>query len=264
MLKHLYIFFIFSSTILSAQVSVDGYVKQPGEASMALSYTFDFNQKYYAEPGIIPFQSNYQSFSVYQSFGIFKNVEVSAALPYVKNVGSASLQDASLFAKISTNNIKLKKSKMRLLFAGGHSFPVTDYDILGSRALGQQAVSFTLLGMAQVEFENGVFILGQVGYVLNKQPVPEAGLANLRIGKGSGKNYYHITAYAREAFGGNSYRDGTNSPFNTFGFTQYGLEATFFRTLYKQTGFYISARKNLYGKNAFNTLGATVGLNFGF
>jgi hypothetical protein len=220
------------------------------------------------------------------SYGLNKNVNIMASLPYVSTKGSRGilkglngLQDAGFFVKWRPVQKKLGKQNISVFGVGGFSTPTNDYNIdflpmsvgLGSSVLSarlivdvQRSKFFTTLSGGYL-YRSNVKIDRPAYYTTrqinsNEVEMPNAGSFQFRTGYRSKKLIAEASLSNMTTFGGFDIRKN-DMPFvsNKMNSTNAGVEAKFYPGDEK-LGFNASVWHTLKGRNVGQATGYTAGI----
>lgn len=197
------LFALLSPALLLAQGAIDGYMKNKGELDVALSFSHEGSDVYYAGPNEIDYDRTTQSIGAFAAYGIHKRINVIANLPFI----NGNLQDGSIYAKgLILNNNLFNAGNLSLIGAIGYSTPLSDYKTESGDAVGQQTTAILPRLVAQYNFKFGWFLNARYGYNLNEDPVPDTYVYSFKTGYASGKWYTDVWVEIQEADGGKDYR----------------------------------------------------------
>lgn len=164
---------------IQAQGLIDGFMRGQGNATVALSFSTESYDQFYigTEENDLPAglgEIGTQSVNLYAAVGVFDNLDVVFALPYIMAESSpaegagtdeSGLQDASLLVKWKPWSLNVNGlGEVFAVLAAGISTPAADYTANAPVAIGHyytQAETRLLVG---ARLDNGLFGNIQVGY----------------------------------------------------------------------------------------------------
>ncbi|RYU76381.1 hypothetical protein [Hymenobacter persicinus] len=281
-----------------AQSLVSGFMSGKGNGSVVVSGTTEKYQKVFIPArkiDTVPLFRRVQinSLNLFGTYGITDKIEVVVSLPYIHSEGQADstviedyrarkpgkdytntrsgLQDASVYLKFKTYSLEAGENIVDLLGAIGISTPASNYENKTGEeyiiAIGNRATKLTALGIAQVKTPSGVFFTGQAGYSLRSGLVPNAFVAETKLGYAGRKLY----ADAYVAFQESS-RSGTDIVQG--GFTDFYFPATrvnytrlgmsLYRPVAKGLGIVAGASVYVAGRNLGQSKAFSGGLSYNF
>ncbi len=277
-------------SIISAQSPVSGFMKAKGEGSATVSY---FSENY-SDVFLVPEkveevpvfnEVTRNSVTLYAEYGIANNFNVVVNLPYIKSKGEATeatlanngfenersgIQDLGVYGKYNIYSTPVLNGTIDFIGAAGVKFPLGDYRVdeglQSIIAIGNRATEVTGLGIATYKDNSGLFVIGQMGYSLKGDDVPNALISELKLGYAATKFYIDVNVANQlsDKDGVDILRDGFTGafPLTRLNYTRLGLNA--FVPIYQ--GFGISAGTNAYvaGRNIGQAIGSYAGLTYSF
>ena len=261
------IILLFLSTTVFAQGPIDGYMKEKQKYAVGLSFSLEKASTLFAGTNPIDVTRTTNAISLFASYGILDKLNVQVGLPYLNvNIGARTgLQDGSVYVKYEVLKKENKIGTINLIAASGFIFPMSDYEIAGTHALGQHSVAGDFRAVVQQNFNNKFFAALQAGYYLKAQPTPNAVSSAIKIGY-AGKIYADVWFEYLEAFGGTNYRGvGDLNPssqggFPSLGFSYNKIGGTVFYPFTKHIGGFGGISYVLNGRNAFQNTGFNLGI----
>ncbi|SHJ59990.1 hypothetical protein SAMN02745146_3486 [Hymenobacter daecheongensis DSM 21074] len=225
-MQHAYRFpFFFALATLAAaptqaQSLLSGFMAGKGNGSVVLSGTAEKYQSVFIpdrKVSSVPLfrRAQISSLSVYVNYGISDKIDLVVTVPYIHSEGSADelvladlrqnnagkdftnarggLQDVSGYLKFKPYSREVGNNILDLLGAVGVSTPASNYQTgQGAEyiiAIGNRATKVTTMGIAQLKTPSGVFFTNQAGYSLRSGRVPNAFVAESKIGYAGRKLY---------------------------------------------------------------------------
>ncbi len=257
---------LFIPCLSNAQSPVSGFMKKSGEGSAVVSYSSESYDKVFLVPqevdGVPVFNDvTITSINLYGEIGISDKFNLVLSVPYIKAEGNATeatlanngfenerkgLQNLKVYAKYNFHTFALGESTLDLIGSAGIETPLGDYTadegLQSIIAIGNEATSFTGLGIAMFKMKSGVFASGQAGYSLRGNSVPNAFITEFKLGYAASK--FYIDAFVANQL---SDKDGVDILGNGF------------------TGFFPATRVNYtrIGLNAYAPLVDGIGLTAG-
>lgn len=235
--------------------------------SVGVSMSREKASKLYAGTAAIASGRKTYAYSLFGIYGITDRLNVQVGIPYL-NVNSQAemdFQDASFYIKYLIAKKDNKYGTLNIMAATGYSHPLSDYQISGGSAIGQQAQTGDLRLILQQGFKNKFFASIQGGYFLKTNPTPNGFSSSLKIGY-AGKIYADVWFEFLEAIGGTDYRGvGELNPSSKGGFPSLGfgykkIGGTVFYPFTKHIGSFAGVSYVLAGRNAFKNTGINLGI----
>ena len=152
---------------LQAQGPIDGYLKDKGDADLALGLSATGANTFVGGDGTdyeLPFRATL--LSGFAAYGITDKLDLVASIPFVITEQSAGLQDGALFIKGQLLRVPLDKQEERsldVLGALGIMVPLSNYDVVAAGAIGQRAQVVQPRLVAQYN-QPGLFVSTVLGY----------------------------------------------------------------------------------------------------
>lgn len=214
-MKHLklILLFCFTSTLVTAQTGVSGFMQSKGEGNLALS----FSAENYDNVLLVPSEINgvpvfnevsINSYNLFAEIGISDRLTFSANIPYIISEGDATaatlaetgfenersgLQDLSLNFKFLVKSLKFEKSSLNFMANLGFETPLSSYEanegLQSIIAIGNRSTRVNSIALATYKLDSGWFATGQLGYSVRSNDVPDAVLSQLKIGYAAAKYY---------------------------------------------------------------------------
>lgn len=272
-----------------AQSPVSGFMNGKGNGAIAVSYSAEQYDNVFLVPndaqGVPVFNEvNVSSTSLYATYGISNRFDAIVSLPFIKAEGNASesvlnelgyentrsgLQDLSVFLKYNPYNCEIGTASLHFMLGAGLKTPVGDYKVdeglQSIIAIGNRATSFNGLAIAQVRFNDGLFLTTQAGYSLRNGEVPNALVGEIKAGY-AGRHIYVDTWFAGQvsdggvdilAEGFEGFFPATDVSFNRIGLNVYVPIAGGF-------GLSAGASKYLNGRNVGESTGFSGSVVYSF
>ncbi len=199
--------------LAQAQSPVSGFMNGKGNSVIAVSYSAEKYDKVLLSPndanGVPVFNDvKVNSASLYASYGISNRFDAVLSLPYISAKGNANesvlnelgyentrsgIQDLSVFLKYNPYNCNIGTASLHFMLGAGVKTPIGNYKVdeglQSILAIGNRATSFNGLAIAQVRFNDGLFLTTQAGYSLRNGQVPNALIGEIKAGY-AGKHIY--------------------------------------------------------------------------
>lgn len=144
-MKHIcFCFFIFFSlSSMLAQGPIDGFMKKKGELDLVLGVS-QSNASTFVGGDKTKFNFGFKTYLVnaFANYGITDRINVVGSLPFLIGNNKSNFQDASLFIKAKALEFYTNKDKSEsftAIAALGLSYPISNYEVLLSGAIGQRA-----------------------------------------------------------------------------------------------------------------------------
>jgi hypothetical protein len=277
------------SFLAQAQSPVSGFMNGKGNGAIALSYSAEHYDNVFLVPsdsrGVPVFNEvSVNSTSLYASYGISNQFDAIVSLPYIQAKGNADqtvldqlgfentregLQDLSLFVKYNPCNFDIGTSNLRFALAAGVKTPLGNYRVdeglQSIIAIGNRATSINGLGIAHLQFNDGLFVTTQAGYSFRNGEVPNALLGEIKAGY-AGKHVYLDVWYAGQISDGGvnilgegfaGFFPATDVSFNRLGINVYV-------PIYGGLGISGGASRYLAGRNVGQSTGFSGSLVYSF
>lgn len=272
-----------------AQSPVSGFMNGKGNGAIAVSYSAEQYDNVFLVPndaqGVPVFNEvNVTSTSLYATYGISNRFDAIVSLPFIKAEGNASesvlnelgyentrsgIQDLSVFLKYNPYNCEIGTASLHFMLGAGLKTPVGDYKVdeglQSIIAIGNRATSFNGLAIAQVRFNDGLFLTTQAGYSLRNGEVPNALVGEIKAGY-AGRHIYVDTWFAGQVSDGGvdilgegfeGFFPATDVSFNRIGLNVYVPIAGGF-------GLSAGASKYLNGRNVGESTGFSGSVVYSF
>jgi hypothetical protein len=213
---------------IRAQSPVSGFMEGKGNSSTAVSFSNETYGKVFLVPnkinGVPVFNDvKVTSVSLYNSYGVTDNFDLSIGVPYIKTEGNATegvlkelnyantrsgFQDISINAKVRVFSKQMDASKLDFLVTGGIKTPTSKYEVneglQSILAIGNGATQVNGIAGAHLFLNSGLFFTTQIGYSLRTKRAPNALIGEMKAG------FAHKRFYADVFFAGQTSDSGTN------------------------------------------------------
>ena len=275
---------------MAAQSPISGFMKAKGEGSITVTQSReDYNDVFLVPNKVnsVPVfnEVTTKSVSLYAEYGFSDRLNFVVSLPYIQTTGEATpatlanngfenersgFQDVSIYAKYKIKSYEVMSGNLDIIGALGVETPLGNYNVdeglQSIIAIGNRSTDITGLAIANYKHNSGVFAIGQVGYSLRSNEVPNALISQLKIGYAASVIYGDI--YIANQLSGSDGVDILGEGFTGFfpatrvNYTRIG--ANMFVPVVK--GFGLTAGINTYisGRNLGDSTGAYSGLSFSF
>ncbi|MFN0215562.1 MAG: hypothetical protein ACKVT2_14995 [Saprospiraceae bacterium] len=276
--------FLLFPLFVAAQGPLDGYMKGKGVLDLAPSFSLNSAQKFDGAGGSI-YDEAYkgQMLSLFAEYGLTEKFDLVATAAAVFTPLQSGLQDAGLFVKYRPIHASLGKvGKIGVLLGTGATFPISNYKITSTGALGQKAITVPAKLIVQWETPLGLFVNATGGYNFRLDQLKNADIAIVRqqrpdyepldpqsfttflVKIGFPARHYYLDAWAewQHTSGGADYVQNLPDLPQAYGvsYTQIGGTAYYSDT--GKTGFYLSGGYILNGRNTSRILRITFGMVF--
>lgn len=283
------LFGFFATTLCLAQTPIDGFMKEKGKGSITLSYSFESYDEVFLVPekvDRVPVfeQVDITATSIYADYAFTDNFMITANLPFIRTEGNASaasqenngfenvregIQDLSLYTKYKLYTKKMAKGSLDFIASVGLEIPLGDYAVdeglQSIIAIGNRSTDVNGLGIVTYKHDSGIFAIGQLGYSLRNNQVPNALLNQLKIGYASDKIYVAgFVANQISEDGVDILGEGFTAffPATQVNFTRIGLSA--YVPLVDNFGISAGANTFVAGRNIGDATGFYGGLTYSF
>jgi hypothetical protein len=281
---------LLSGLAAQAQSLSSGFMSGRKHGSISISGTQEWYEQVYLVPekvDAVPIFRRIQvkSVSLYANYGITDKIEAVVSLPYVRSEGQAAaqtlqsanytnvregLQDVSGLLKFKGYSTELGSSILNLLGVVSVSTPLSNYQSEQGLeyiiAIGNKSTKVSTSGIAHLQTASGVFLTGQAGYSLRSGRVPNAFVAETKVGYAGPRIY--VDGWASFQKSDNSGTDilqpGFDGDFTAtrVDFARVGVSA--FRPLAQGFGLVLGASTYVSGRNVGKSTGVTGGLAYNF
>lgn len=244
---------------LFGQGAIDGYMKNKGDLDIALSYSMESSDKYYAGKTEITLERKINSLGLFAAYGISKRINVITSIPYI----NGELQDGAIYVK----GLFYQKHGLNLIGALGYSGPLSDYRIRFKDAIGQKAESIQPRLVGQYHLKGGFYLNGSLGYNFNGSPVPDNLIYSFKGGVAKNKLYADLWIEFQKADGGKDYRgvgDKASSTFRDLGVEYTRIGGVLYYSINKRIGAFAGWGATLDGRNTGNAFRVSLGGVFKF
>jgi hypothetical protein len=275
---------------MAAQSPISGFMKAKGEGSITVTQS----REDYSDVFLVPNKVNSvpvfnevttKSVSLYAEYGFSDRLNFVVSLPYIQTTGEATpatlanngfenersgFQDVSIYGKYKIKSYEVMSGNLDIIGALGVETPLGDYNVdeglQSIIAIGNRSTDITGLAIANYKHNSGVFAIGQVGYSVRSNDVPNAVISELKLGYAASVIYGDI--FIANQLSGSDGVDILGEGFTGFfpatrvNYTRIG--ANMFVPIVK--GFGLTAGVNTYiaGRNLGDSTGAYSGLSFSF
>lgn len=209
-MKAVLIIFLLISLNATSQGLFDGFLKGKGNNDLALSFTSQNSNQYFAGFNLINYKRNLGVISLFSEYGLTKRIDLIASIPLI----NFKLQDASIGVKYAIVNKEFNRGKLTIMPAFAFSTPLSNYPTDIGQAVGQKATTFQFKGIFQYQFNDNWFIQTQGGYHHTLDPVPSAAVFSGKLGFMHKKLYFDFWYDQQEGIGNKDYQGSV--PFNSF------------------------------------------------
>ncbi|MCB2379178.1 hypothetical protein LGH70_16385 [Hymenobacter sp. BT635] len=276
---------LFLGTQARAQSLVSGFMVGKGHGSVSFTGTAESYKSVYLVPekvSEVPIfkQIKVSSVSVYANYGISDNIEAVVSLPYIRSEGQGNgqgftnsrsgFQDISGLLKFKVFSTPVGNNVLDLLGVVGVSTPASSYESNKGLeyiiAIGNRATKYNTLGIAHLKTPSGVFFTGQAGYSLRTQRVPNAFIADAKVGYAGLKLYAEAWASFQR-----SSRAGTDIlqpgfdlffPATRVNYSRIGI--SLFRPIAKGFGVVLGGSQYVSGRNLGKSSGISAGVSYNY
>ncbi|GAA3936374.1 hypothetical protein [Hymenobacter algoricola] len=284
--------------VSQAQSLLSGFMSGKGTGSVVVSGTVEKYEKVFIaarKVDSVPIfrQVQISSVNLFATYGLTEKIDAVVSLPYIQSTGEADeavladnrartpganytntrrgLQDVSGYLKFKTYSREVGTNILDLLGAVGVSTPASNYkNERGPEyiiAIGNRATKVNAIGIAQLKTLSGVFFTGQAGYSLRSGQVPNAFLAETKVGYAGRKVY--ADAYVAFQQSSKSGTDIVQEGFVDFYFpatrvNYTRLGASVYRPVAKGLGIVAGASLYLAGRNLGKSRAVSAGLSYNF
>ncbi len=245
------------------QGMVDGFTRGKGNTDLALTFSMEMSNKYYAGTDKISVGRDKVIGSIYAAHGITNWMDIAANIPYIKLNDETGLQDGSVYLKIRPYTTTFSDKTFSFLVATGLRAPLSDYETEGGSAIGQQDTTIDVRGLAQLHFSSGVFVAIQSGYTFKSDPVPSTFPAAIKVGKTADGYYFDGWLDFQYTDKGKDYRgegDKRSNSFRELGVGYLKIGGVYYRTFNEKLGWTLGGDYALWGRNTDKSLRISLGL----
>lgn len=211
--------------LVQAQSPLSGFMSGKGNGAVAVSYSAEQYDKVFLVPndaGGVPVfnEVKVNSASLYATYGLSDRFDAVVSLPHIQTEGNASqavlnelgfentrsgIQDLSVFLKYNPYNTTIGTASLHFMLGAGVKTPIGDYKVdeglQSIIAIGNRATSVNGLAIAQVRFNDGLFLTTQAGYSIRNGSVPNALVGEIKAGY-AGRHIYVDTWFAGQVSDG--------------------------------------------------------------
>jgi hypothetical protein len=275
------IFLLLLPYSLFSQGALDGYLKGKNHLDLAPSISFNSANKFAGGQGeLYDIGFKGQLLSVFAEYGLSERFDLIGTAAYVFNKDNSGLQDGSLLAKYRIFYDKVGKiGKLGVLFGTGANFPLRNYEVLTTGALGQKATSVPARMILQLETKSGIFVNLTGGYnwrldelktedinaILAKQPnyiaIEPQNFSTYLFKIGFPTAHYYLDAWAERqiTIGGSNFKEGVLDLPQSYSVSYTQIGGTAYYSENGKRGFYLSSGYMLKGRNTSKILRVTLG-----
>jgi hypothetical protein len=275
---------------MAAQSPISGFMKAKGKGSITVTQSReDYNDVFLVPNKVnsVPVFNKVttKSVSLYAEYGFSDRLNFVVSLPYIQTTGEATpatlanngfenersgFQDISVYGKYKIKSYKIMNGNLSIIGALGVETPLGNYDVdeglQSIIAIGNRSTDITGLAIANYKHNSGFFAIGQAGYSLRSNEVPNALISELKLGYAASVIYGDI--FIANQLSGNDGVDILGQGFTGFfpatrvNYTRIG--ANMFVPIVK--GFGLTAGINTYieGRNLGDSTGAYSGISYSF
>ena len=275
---------------MAAQSPISGFMKAKGEGSITVTQS----REDYSDVFLVPNKVNSvpvfnkvttKSVSLYAEYGFSDRLNFVVSLPYIQTTGEATpatlanngfenersgFQDVSIYGKYKIKSYEVMNGNLDIIGALGVETPLGNYDVdeglQSIIAIGNRSTDITGLAIANYKHNSGIFAIGQVGYSLRSNEVPNALISELKLGYAASVIYgdIFIANQLSSSDGVDILGQGFTGffPATRVNYTRIG--ANMFVPIVK--GFGLTAGINTYieGRNLGDSTGAYSGISYSF
>ena len=269
----------------NGQSLVSGFMVGKGHGSVSFTGTAERYKSVFLVPekvDAVPVfrEIRVSSVNVYATYGISDKVEAVVSLPYIHSEGKGNgqgytnsrsgLQDISGLLKVKAFSTTIGYSVLDLLGVVGVSTPASNYQSNKGLeyiiAIGNGATKYNALGIAHLKTPSGVFVTGQAGYSVRTTRVPNAFIADAKVGYAGLKLYTEAWASFQQSSsqGTDILQPGFDPDFTAtrVNFTRIGISV--FRPIAKGVGVVVGASQYVAGRNLGQSTGLSAGVSYNY
>ncbi|KAA9339455.1 hypothetical protein F0P96_02205 [Hymenobacter busanensis] len=273
-----------------AQSLVSGFMVGKGHGSVSFTGTAEKYRNVYLVPEKVkdvPIfnEIRVSSVSVYANYGISNKVEAVVSLPYIRSEGKATdkvlqdlgytnvrqgLQDLSVLFKFKTATVEVGSSVLDLLGVVGASTPASNYQSNTGLeyiiAIGNRATKLNTLGIAHLKTPSGVFLTGQAGYSVRTGLVPNAFIADAKVGYAGLKLYAEGWASFQQSAssGTDILLTGFDGNFTATRVNYTRIGASVFKPIAQGFGVVLGGSQYISGRNLGKSTGVSLGVSYNY
>ncbi|TGE29046.1 hypothetical protein [Hymenobacter metallicola] len=274
-----------STQVAEAQSLVSGFMVGKGHGSVSFTGTAERYRSVYLVPekvSEVPIfrEIRVSSVSVYAAYGLSDKVEAVVSLPYIKSEGQGNgqgytnsrsgFQDISGLLKFKAYSTTVGNNVLDLLGVVGVTTPASNYQSNKGLeyiiAIGNRATKYNTLGIAHLKTPSGVFVTGQAGYSLRTNRVPNAFIADAKVGYAGLKLYAEAWAsFQRSSSKGTDIlQPGFDLFFPATRVNYSRLGISLFRPVAKGLGVVLGASQYVSGRNLGKSTGLSAGVSYNY
>lgn len=279
-------------TAAQGQSLVSGFMAGKGHGSVVFTGTAERYRNVFLVPSKVDNVPIYRevrvsSISMFANYGITDKVEAVVSLPFVQSTGRANkqvldslgatyvnsrsgLQDVAVMVKFKVLSTPVGSSQLDLLGAVGVSTPASSYqskaDLGYIIAIGNRATKYNAIGIAQLRTPSGVFVMGQAGYSARTNPVPDAFVADAKVGYAGLKLYAEAWAAVQQSSsnGTDILQPGFTGLFTAtrVNYTRVGVSV--YKPISNGVGVILAASQYVAGRNVGQSTGVSAGISYNY
>jgi hypothetical protein len=260
------------ATVAAAQ-DLDGFSPEPGKGDVALSYSFDSYDEFWAGTGKVSVPDlgtvESHSISLWWRHGFTDKLALVASLPYVDADGDgpapfeeSALQDLMVLAQYRLLTRESGAQRHSIVLGGGFRTPASDYEANTPIDVGDGTTDVLLRAVYLLQSGN-FYLSTQIGYDLRGEDAPDGLPFAVTGGWSFGRSTVSATYSQYFADGGTDIGDpGFTFPSNQDEYTRIG--AKLFSRINDRFGWSIAAFTTVDGRNSGDTTGYSGGLVFSY
>ena len=248
-----------------AQGRIDGFYKAKGNGTAVFGLGFEDTKNYFAGNNRTDISRSLYYVSLYGAYGLTSDLNIDLALPFISSNDNNNLQDISVMLKYRFFKSSTQSGRLEFSSAAGFSTNVSNYEVSGLNAIGQQATIIETRMVGHYRWNTGWFLTVQSGFSFKFNETPNSLPATLQVGKATSDWYYNLYYDFQHSFGGIDYL-GTPRPqnFKEFGVDFQKIGGTVYRPFSSSWGVYLSLSYVLTGRNVFQGPGYGLGVVYNF
>lgn len=275
---------LFIPHLAAAQGPLDGYLKGKGVLDLAPSFSINDAKKFDGAGGLTyeePYKG--QLLNLFAEYGLTKKFDLVATAAAVFTPLQSGLQDGGLFVKYRPLYREIGNAgKVGVLFGTGASFPLSNYKVTATGALGQRAITVPAKLILQWETPLGLFLNLTGGYHFRLDEIKAADIAIIRqqrpdyepvdpqnfttflVKLGFPARHFYLDGWAewQHTSGGADYVQNVTDLPQSYGVSYTQIGGTAYYSDNGRTGFYISGGRILSGRNTSRIQRITFGMVF--
>ncbi|GAB3824482.1 hypothetical protein [Hymenobacter jeollabukensis] len=280
------------ATAGQAQSLITGFMAGKSHGSVVFTGTAERYRNVFLVPEKVDAVPIYRevrvsSVSLFANYGLTDKIEAVVSLPFIQSTGRANktvldalgstytntrsgLQDFSAFVKFKAYSAPVGNSQLDLLGAVGVSTPASSYqskaDLGYIIAIGNRATKYTTVGVAHLRTPSGVFVTGQAGYSARTNPVPDAFVADGKVGYAGLKLYGEawVSYQQSSSKGTDILQPGFTGLFTATRVNYTRVGVSLYKPLSKGVGIILGASQYLAGRNVGQSTGVSAGVSYNY